>query len=62
MSIASPCKLICRYDDDGTCVGCRRNKEEIMNWIVYDDRQKLEVWKKIRMRRSGIQTEDHGRK
>jgi len=53
MTIASPCKLICRYDDDGTCVGCRRTKQEIMNWIIYDDKQKLEVWKNIRMRKAG---------
>ena len=53
MTITSPCKLICRYDEDGTCIGCRRTREEIMNWISYDDKQKLEVWKKIRLRRSG---------
>jgi len=53
MKIGSPCKLICRYDEEGICVGCRRSKEEISNWIFYDDKQKLDVWKKIRMRRSG---------
>lgn len=62
MAIASPCKLICRYDNNGMCIGCRRNKEEIMNWINYDDRQKLEVWKKIRMRRNGDLIDSDGRK
>jgi predicted Fe-S protein YdhL (DUF1289 family) len=52
MPVASPCKLICRYDEDGLCVGCRRNKEEIMNWIIYSDRQKLEVYKNIKIRKS----------
>lgn len=62
MTIASPCKLICRYDVDGTCVGCRRTKTEIMNWINYDDQQKLAVWKKIRMRRNGVNADEDGRK
>ena len=53
MPIASPCKLICRYDEDSLCIGCRRNKEEIMNWIIYNDNQKLEVYKNIKARKSG---------
>ena len=53
MPIASPCKLICQYDEDGLCVGCRRNKEEIMNWIIYTDKQKLDVYKNIKARKEG---------
>lgn len=53
MPVPSPCKLICRYDEDGLCVGCRRNKEEIMNWIVYSDKQKLDVYKNIKLRKAG---------
>jgi len=53
MPVPSPCKLICRYDEDGICVGCRRNSLEIMNWIVYTDKQKLEVYKNIKDRKSG---------
>ena len=51
MTISSPCNLVCRFDGDGTCAGCRRTREEIVNWVIYDDKQKLEVWKKIRSRR-----------
>ena len=53
MPVPSPCKLICRYDDDGTCVGCRRNRQEITNWIQMTDKQKLEVYKKIQARKAG---------
>jgi predicted Fe-S protein YdhL (DUF1289 family) len=53
MPVPSPCKLICKYDEDGLCVGCRRNREEITNWIIYPDKKKLEVYKKIQARKSG---------
>ena len=53
MPVPSPCKLICRYDEDGICAGCRRNKDEIMNWIIYTDKQKLEVYKNIKARKEG---------
>jgi predicted Fe-S protein YdhL (DUF1289 family) len=52
MSVKSPCKLICKYDDDGICVGCRRTMEEIVGWIDYTDKQKLEVWRRIRERKN----------
>lgn len=52
MAVPSPCKLICKYDDDGQCIGCRRTKEEIMHWPLYNDQQKLDVWKKIKLRKN----------
>ena len=61
MPVPSPCKLICRYDEDGFCVGCRRNREEITFWINYSDKQKLEVYKNIQARKSGEpKTSDNG--
>jgi predicted Fe-S protein YdhL (DUF1289 family) len=53
MAVPSPCKLICRYDEDGLCVGCRRNKDEITDWINMTDQQKLEVYRKIKVRKTG---------
>jgi predicted Fe-S protein YdhL (DUF1289 family) len=53
MEVKSPCKLICRYDDNKMCVGCYRTMDEIVNWINYTDHEKLEVWKKIRERKKG---------
>ena len=52
MSVASPCKLICRYGTDNICVGCHRTKEEITDWGLMTDDQKLTVWKNIRMRKN----------
>jgi hypothetical protein len=52
MSVPSPCRLICRYDPEGICVGCMRNKEEISGWTNFDDARKLDVWQKIRERKS----------
>lgn len=52
MSIASPCKLICRYGENELCVGCYRSRDEITHWIGMTDEQKLEVWKNIRIRKS----------
>ncbi len=53
MPVPSPCKLICRYDEDEFCIGCRRNRQEITNWIIMTDNQKLEVYKKIKSRKAG---------
>ncbi|NTV83371.1 MAG: DUF1289 domain-containing protein [Bacteroidales bacterium] len=53
MPVPSPCKLICRYDEDGLCAGCRRNRAEITNWINYTDKEKLDVYKHIQARKTG---------
>ena len=53
MSVASPCKLVCRYGNNDVCVGCYRTKEEISDWMVMTDDQKLAVWKNIRIRKNG---------
>lgn len=38
----SPCVGTCRIDpDDGLCVGCFRNLDEICNWLMLSDEQKL---------------------
>jgi hypothetical protein len=31
-AVPSPCVDICRLDQRGLCVGCRRTIEEIMEW------------------------------
>lgn len=50
--IKSPCKLICKYNENGVCQGCLRTREEISKWPDYTDEEKLEVYKKI-MERGG---------
>ena len=41
--IKSPCIKICRQDSNGVCFGCQRTIEEIGNWSLYTDEQKLDV-------------------
>ncbi|MBP6872754.1 MAG: DUF1289 domain-containing protein [Bacteroidales bacterium] len=59
MPVPSPCKLICRYDSDGLCAGCRRTREEITRWISYSDHEKLEVYKKITLRKQSVSNVQH---
>ena len=51
MSVKSPCRLVCKYDENKVCIGCLRTMEEIVNWTEYSDQQKLEVWRNIRERK-----------
>jgi predicted Fe-S protein YdhL (DUF1289 family) len=41
--IASPCNSICSLNDEDTCIGCFRTREEIREWSVLDDYQRLDV-------------------
>ncbi len=45
--IKSPCKLICKYNEEGICIGCKRNRLEITEWPDYTNEEKLEVYQKI---------------
>jgi predicted Fe-S protein YdhL (DUF1289 family) len=53
MSVESPCRLICRYGKGEVCIGCYRTKEEITDWEIMNDHQKLIVWKNTRLRKNG---------
>jgi uncharacterized protein len=39
----TPCIGICRLDDRGYCVGCRRTGEEIGRWRAMSDAERLYV-------------------
>ncbi len=43
--VASPCVSICALDDDGICIGCWRNVDEIAAWRLLDNNQRREVLK-----------------
>jgi len=45
--IKSPCRLICKYDQEGICMGCMRTREEISKWPDYTNEEKHEIFKKI---------------
>lgn len=46
----SPCKRVCRLDEEGMCVGCFRNLDEIANWSILSREEKLEVLRKAHLR------------
>jgi len=41
--ITSPCCNICALNDEGFCVGCYRDGNEIRLWNTYSDTQKQQV-------------------
>ena len=51
MAVKSPCRLVCKYNEDKICIGCYRTMEEIINWINYTDKEKEEVLKRVTERR-----------
>ncbi|MDY0343497.1 MAG: DUF1289 domain-containing protein [Lentimicrobium sp.] len=42
--------MICRLDEDGMCVGCFRNLDEIANWAIMTREEKLDVLRKSHLR------------
>ena len=45
--VPSPCKKICAYEDNDYCIGCGRTPDEIREWIIMNDEQKLAVLRRI---------------
>ena len=45
--VPSPCKKICAYEDNDYCIGCGRTPDEIREWIIKNDEQKLAVLRRI---------------
>ena len=41
--VPSPCVSICALNDDDVCVGCYRTAEEIRNWVMLDDDERIGV-------------------
>ncbi|MHC1706664.1 MAG: DUF1289 domain-containing protein [Bacteroidales bacterium] len=58
MSVKSPCIDVCTLDQEGVCLGCKRTKEEIRDWMKYTDEEKLGVIKKCEIRK---QKDDYDR-
>ena len=47
-SIPSPCLQLCQLDEDNkTCLGCGRYRDEIRNWSIYNADEKITVWKRL---------------
>jgi uncharacterized protein len=48
--IKSPCRLVCRLNQSGMCVGCYRMLDEIANWEIMTNDERFEVLKKAHLR------------
>ena len=49
--VPSPCISVCRINpDDGLCLGCLRDIDEIAGWSRMDEDAKRAVWQSIRAR------------
>jgi len=49
--IESPCVDKCKYDENNICIGCYRSKSEIVNWWKLENNEKLEILKKVKIRK-----------
>lgn len=51
--VPSPCISVCQMNEArGLCSGCYRTGEEIGQWSVLTDAERLDVWAKIESRQS----------
>lgn len=51
--IESPCNGTCTMDNN-ICIGCKRNLDEITNWMFYDEHQKEKVVERIKIEHQPI--------
>jgi len=47
---ASPCVDICRLDERGLCIGCRRTIGEITEWSRASDARRREILNELKRR------------
>jgi len=46
--VKSPCIGTCLYDpEESACMGCNRTPDEIREWFIMTDEQKLKVLKRL---------------
>jgi uncharacterized protein len=48
--VPSPCVDICRLDDNGLCIGCRRTIGEISEWPRAGEARRREILRLLRLR------------
>ena len=49
--VESPCKNVCELDPNtGLCLGCKRTVDEIQNWNLKDNKEKMMITKKAQNR------------
>jgi predicted Fe-S protein YdhL (DUF1289 family) len=50
VEVKSPCISVCALNDDGVCIGCWRNVDEIAEWSALGNEQKRDVIKRAQQR------------
>jgi uncharacterized protein len=50
--VPSPCVDICRLDDRGLCIGCRRTIDEISEWSRASDARRRQILSELQQRSS----------
>lgn len=48
--VKSPCRLVCRLNEKGMCVGCYRMLDEIANWEIMTNEEKFDVLRRAHLR------------
>ncbi|MBK6964760.1 MAG: DUF1289 domain-containing protein [Bacteroidales bacterium] len=46
----SPCRKVCRLDEEGMCVGCFRMLDEIANWGIMTNPERSDILRKAHLR------------
>lgn len=36
--------MVCKYGDDGLCIGCLRTKQEVREWPDYNDKKRKVIY------------------
>lgn len=49
-AVKSPCISVCALNDEGVCIGCWRDVDEIAAWSELDDERKRDVIKRAQQR------------
>ncbi len=44
----SPCKRICKLDNEKICIGCGRSWEEIRDWMFYTNSERDIVMERVK--------------
>jgi len=50
-TVPSPCIKVCRIDDDGFCVGCKRTLDEIRDWMILSDYEQKKLLHELMWRK-----------
>ena len=54
-AVLSPCIGVCRLDEIGLCVGCRRTTNEIARWGQMNDDERLRLMESVLPMREALE-------